>query len=99
MAIYLAELFASSICPTAASFIFNVSLLIAWIFPILAGTTIHAFGGILRTVIVFISISLIGLSNPTSSYIDLTGEDHSCVGRSIRSRAGGVADQPVSVAR
>lgn len=64
MAIYLAELFTSSVRSTAASFIFNASRLIAWIFPILAGTTIHAFGGIPHTVMVFSSIYLIGLIIP-----------------------------------
>jgi MFS family permease len=49
MAIYPAELFTSSVRSTAASFIFNATRLIAWVFPILAGTMIQYFGGVAHT--------------------------------------------------
>ncbi|HLZ65701.1 MAG TPA: MFS transporter [Aliidongia sp.] len=49
MAIYPAELFTSSVRSTAASFIFNATRMIAWVFPILAGTMIQFFGGLAHT--------------------------------------------------
>jgi MFS family permease len=49
MAIYPSELFTSSVRSTAASFIFNATRLIAWVFPILAGTMIQYFGGVAHT--------------------------------------------------
>jgi MFS family permease len=49
MAIYPAELFTSSVRSTAVSFIFNATRLIAWVFPILAGTMIQFFGGLAHT--------------------------------------------------
>ena len=51
MAIYPSELFTSSVRSTAASFIFNATRLIAWMFPIAAGTMIQFFGGIFRTAV------------------------------------------------
>ncbi len=42
MAIYPSELFTSSVRSTAASFIFNATRLLAWIFPIAAGTMIQS---------------------------------------------------------
>ena len=41
MAIYLVELFTSTVRATAASFVFNGARLIAWIFPIIAGADRH----------------------------------------------------------
>lgn len=49
MAIYPSELFTSSVRSTAASFVFNAMRLVAWLLPILAGTTIQFFGSIPRT--------------------------------------------------
>lgn len=49
MAIYPSELFTSTVRSTAASFIFNATRLIAWVFPILAGTMIQFFGGVAHT--------------------------------------------------
>jgi len=46
MAIYPSELFTSSVRSSAASFIFNATRLIAWVFPVLAGAMIQFFGGI-----------------------------------------------------
>lgn len=63
-AIYPSELFTSSVRSTAASFIFNATRLIAWIFPILAGTMIQFLGGIPRTAMILGSIYVIGLIVP-----------------------------------
>lgn len=64
MAIYPSELFTSSVRSTAASFIFNATRMIAWLFPILAGTMIQAFGGIPRTAMILGSIYVLGLIVP-----------------------------------
>jgi len=64
MAIYLVELFTSTVRSTAASFIFNATRLIAWLFPILAGTMIHSFGGISRAAMTLGSIYVLGLIVP-----------------------------------
>lgn len=45
-AIYLPELFATSVRSTAASFVFNATRLIAWVGPIISGTLIANFGGV-----------------------------------------------------
>jgi len=64
MAIYPAELFTSSVRATAAAFIFNAARLIAWLFPILAGTLIGAFGSIPRAAMTLSGIYLLGLVVP-----------------------------------
>jgi len=64
MAIYPAELFTSSVRSTAASFIFNATRLIAWMFPVIAGTMIQTFGGIPRTAMTLGSIYVLGLIVP-----------------------------------
>jgi len=64
MAIYPAELFTSSVRATAMAFIFNAARLIAWVFPILAGTLIHTFGSIPRAAMTLGSIYLAGLIVP-----------------------------------
>ena len=64
MAIYPAELFTSSVRATAAAFIFNASRMIAWVFPILAGSMIHTFGSIPRAAMTLGAIYLIGLVVP-----------------------------------
>lgn len=64
MAIYPAELFTSSVRSTAASFIFNATRLLAWVFPILAGTMIQSFGGVRNTALSLASIYAIGLVVP-----------------------------------
>jgi MFS family permease len=46
LAIYPPELFTPSVRSTAASVIFNGARIIAWVFPIMAGTLIQRFGGI-----------------------------------------------------
>lgn len=45
MAIYPCELFTSTVRSTASSFVFNAARLIAWVFPIVAGTIVKSFGG------------------------------------------------------
>jgi MFS family permease len=64
MAIYPAELFTSSVRATAVSFIFNAARLIAWVFPIVAGTMIHAFGSISRAAMTLGTVYIIGLIVP-----------------------------------
>ena len=64
MAIYPSELFTSSVRSTAASFIFNATRLIAWIFPIIAGAMIQVFGGIPHTAMTLASIYVFGLIVP-----------------------------------
>ena len=64
MAIYPSELFTSSVRSTAASFIFNATRLIAWIFPIAAGTMIQSLGGIQNTALILGSVYVVGLIVP-----------------------------------
>lgn len=64
MAIYPAELFTSSVRSTASGFIFNGTRLIAWLFPILAGTLIQKFGGIPRAAMTLGLIYVLGLVVP-----------------------------------
>jgi MFS family permease len=64
MAIYPAELFTSSVRSTAASFIFNGTRLIAWLFPILAGSMIQKFGSVSRGAMTLGLIYLLGLIVP-----------------------------------
>jgi MFS family permease len=64
MAIYPAELFTSSVRATAASFIFNAARLIAWLFPIIAGTIIKSFGSISQAAVGIGLIYIIGLVVP-----------------------------------
>lgn len=64
MAIYPSELFTSSVRSTAASFIFNATRLIAWLFPVAAGAMIQFFGSIPRTAMAFGLIYVVGLIVP-----------------------------------
>ena len=64
MAIYPAELFTSSVRSTASGFIFNATRLIAWVFPIVAGTMIRQFGGIPRAAMTLGLVYLLGLVVP-----------------------------------
>jgi len=64
MAIYPAELFTSSVRATAAGFIFNAARMLAWVFPILAGTMIQAAGGIPHAALALGSIYILGLIVP-----------------------------------
>ncbi|OIQ66468.1 hypothetical protein GALL_519600 [mine drainage metagenome] len=64
MAIYPVELFTSTVRSTAVSFIFNAARLIAWIFPIIAGTMIKTFGGVGHAALILGSVYLLGLVIP-----------------------------------
>jgi len=64
MAVYVVELFTSSVRSTAASFVFNSTRLVAWLFPILAGSMIHQFGGISRSAMTLGLIYVLGLVVP-----------------------------------
>jgi MFS family permease len=64
MAIYPAELFTSSVRATAISFIFNASRLVAWFFPIIAGTIIKSFGGVSNAAMILGSVYILGLILP-----------------------------------
>jgi hypothetical protein len=64
MAIYPVELFSSSVRSTASAFVFNATRLIAWMFPIIAGTIIQRFGGISRAAMTLGLIYILGLLVP-----------------------------------
>jgi len=64
LAIYPAELFTPSVRSTAASIIFNGTRLVAWVFPITAGTMIQRFGGVPRTAMTLGLIYVLGLIVP-----------------------------------
>ena len=64
MAIYLVELFTSTVRATAASFVFNGARLIAWVFPIIAGTLVTSLGGVANAAMIMASIYVIGLIVP-----------------------------------
>jgi MFS family permease len=64
MAIYPVELFTSTVRSTAASVIFNGARMLAWIFPIIAGTLVADFGGVTNAALMISSIYVIGLFVP-----------------------------------
>jgi hypothetical protein len=64
MAIYLVELFTSSVRATAASFVYNGARLIAWIFPIIAGQIVTSLGGVSKAALIMSSVFVIGLIVP-----------------------------------
>ncbi|MGN6702168.1 MAG: MFS transporter [Burkholderiaceae bacterium] len=64
MAIYPAELFTSTVRSTAVSFIFNAARLIAWMFPIIAGSMIKSFGGVANAALTLGTVYLLGLILP-----------------------------------
>lgn len=64
MAIYPVELFTPSVRASAASVIFNGARLIAWIFPIISGTILTYFGGIVNAVLIISTIYAVGLVVP-----------------------------------
>jgi MFS family permease len=64
MAIYPVELFSSSVRSTASAFVFNATRLIAWMFPIIAGTIIQRFGGISHAAMTLGMIYALGLVVP-----------------------------------
>ena len=64
MAIYPVELFTATVRSTAASVVFNGARLVAWIFPIIAGTLVVKFGGITNAALIISSIYVLGLFCP-----------------------------------
>ncbi|HTH61645.1 MAG TPA: MFS transporter [Paraburkholderia sp.] len=64
MAIYPCELFTSTVRSTAISFVFNAARLIAWVFPIVAGTMIKSFGGVPQAAMAMGSVYLLGIVLP-----------------------------------
>lgn len=64
LAIYPPELFTPSVRSTAASLVFNGTRLIAWVFPIMAGTLIQRLGGVPWTAMTFGVIYVLGLIVP-----------------------------------
>lgn len=64
MAIYPPELFATTVRATAASVIFNAARLVAWVFPIVAGTLIKSFGSVSHAALSIGMIYLLGLVLP-----------------------------------
>ena len=47
-----------------SSVVFNAARLIAWVFPIIAGTLIHSFGGISQAALIIGLVYLLGLVLP-----------------------------------
>lgn len=64
MAIYPAELFTSTVRSTAISFVFNAARMIAWVFPIIAGSLIKSFGGVANAALTMGLVYVIGLVVP-----------------------------------
>jgi MFS family permease len=64
MAIYPVELFTATVRSTAASVVFNGARLVAWVFPIIAGTLVARFGGITNAALIISSIYAVGLFVP-----------------------------------
>jgi MFS family permease len=64
LAIYPAELYATSVRASAISFIFNGSRIVAWVFPIIAGSMIESFGGVSQAAMTLGSIYLLGIVLP-----------------------------------
>jgi MFS family permease len=64
MAIYPCELFTSTVRSTAISFVFNAARLIAWVFPIIAGSMIKSFGGVSQAALALGSVYLLGIVLP-----------------------------------
>lgn len=60
-AVYLPELFTSTVRSTAIGFVFNASRLVAWLGPLTAGGLIQYFGGIPKAAVVFGFVYLLGL--------------------------------------
>lgn len=64
MAIYPCELFAVTVRSTAISFVFNAARLIAWVFPIIAGSMIKSFGGVSQAAMALGSVYVLGIILP-----------------------------------
>ncbi len=64
MAIYPCELFTPTVRSTAISFVFNAARLIAWVFPIISGSMIKAFGGVAHAALIMSSCYVLGIVIP-----------------------------------
>jgi len=64
MAIYIVELFTSTVRTTAASVVFNGARLVAWIFAIIAGTIVTTLGSVANAALIMSSVYVIGLIVP-----------------------------------
>jgi MFS family permease len=64
MAIYPGELFTSTVRSTAISFVFNAARMIAWVFPIIAGSMIKSFGGVPQAALALGSVYVLGIVLP-----------------------------------
>jgi len=64
MAIYLGELFSSTVRATASSFVFNCPRLVAAIFPVVAGIMIARFGGPSHTAVILGAVYALGMFIP-----------------------------------
>ncbi|MGO9769058.1 MAG: MFS transporter [Roseiarcus sp.] len=64
MAIYLVELFSSTVRATASSFVFNGARLVAWVFPIIAGQIVTTLGGVAHAALIMSGAFVIGLIAP-----------------------------------
>jgi MFS family permease len=60
-AIYLPELFGSTVRATATAFVFNATRLIAWIGPVVSGALITQFGGVTRAALYLGAAYLLGI--------------------------------------
>ncbi|MCE3552029.1 MFS transporter [Pseudonocardia sp. RS11V-5] len=60
-AIYLPELFGSTVRSTATGFVFNATRLVAWIGPIVSGALIASFGGVSHAALYMGSAYLLGI--------------------------------------
>ena len=61
-AVYLPELFTSTVRSTAIGFVFNASRLVAWLGPLTAGSLIQYFGGISKAAVAFGFVYVLGLA-------------------------------------
>jgi len=61
-AIYVPELFATTVRSTATSLIFNFTRLIAWVGPIITGSLIATFGGVSRAALIMGCVYFLGLA-------------------------------------
>jgi len=64
MAIYPCELFTPTVRSSAISTVFNGARLIAWVFPIIAGSMIKSFGGVPNAALALGSVYALGIVLP-----------------------------------
>jgi MFS family permease len=61
-AIYLPELFGSTVRATATAFVFNATRLVAWIGPVVSGALIASFGGVSRAAVYMGGVYVLGIA-------------------------------------